>query len=42
METLTHEPAKEADTRSLTILNERGDTTLTWEAEHDAEMETLI
>jgi hypothetical protein len=28
--------------RSLTILNERGDTTITWEPDKDAEMEELI
>lgn len=28
--------------RSLTMLNEMGDTTITWEEENDAEMEALI
>jgi hypothetical protein len=28
--------------RSLTILNEMGDTTITWPADHDDEMEKLI
>lgn len=28
--------------RSLTMLNERGDTTITWEPEHDDEMAAII
>lgn len=28
--------------RSLTMLNERGDTTITWTADQDAEMEAII